>query len=224
MPQFNLLGMTAARYNNNNGVVTYGTPFKVGDAMTCNLELQFAEGRLYAEGSLAEILREASGGTISIGVKYIKSNAQQEMYGAVEKTRSVTYTPKGGGAAVTSDVTSLAIVKDADGHYVGFACYAPDMIDRVKKYTCFFVACAKFSPPSYSLQTKGQNITFSTPTTSGEFVPDDAEDHVILDVAVCDDENQAKAWINTVYGAAANLQANASPDDAAEPETAEDNT
>ena len=200
MPQFDLLGMQLAEYSESNGAVTYGTPMSAGDAMRCNLELKFAEGRLYAEGALAEYLREAIGGTVSIGVKYIPAAAQQLMYGLVEKARSLTYTPKSGGAQVTKTATSLVTTADSTGHYVGFACFAPDMIDKVKKYTCFFIPCALFGQPSYSLETKGESIRFATPTTTGEFLKDGSASGVIQEIYIADDENEARAWCAAVFG------------------------
>lgn len=198
MPQFNLLGMNVAKYVNTSGAITYTNRQKIGDAMACNLELRFAEARLYAEGALAEYLRECIGGTISVGVKYIKEAAQKLMYGSTEKSRSITYTPDAGGSSVTASVVGLVTSAKDSGDYVGFACYAPDMIDGVKKYTAFFISKVRFGPPSYSLQTKGQTINFATPTTSGEFMADDSSGKAIQEIAVLDDENAAIAWCEAV--------------------------
>ena len=54
MPVFDLRGIKVAQYANNNGTITYSNSTSAGDAMTANLDLTFAEGRLYAEGKLAE--------------------------------------------------------------------------------------------------------------------------------------------------------------------------
>ena len=199
MPQFDLLGMQVAEYTESNGAVTYGQPMSAGDAMSCNLQLNFAEGRLYAEGSLAEIMREVTGGTASIGVKYIPAAAQKLMYGMVEINRSLTYTPKGGGTAVQKTATSLATTAGSTGKYVGFACFSPDMIDKVKKYTCFFIPCILFGPPNYALETKGQSIRFATPTTTGEFLKAAGAESVIQEIYVADDENEARAWCAAVF-------------------------
>ena len=48
MPQFDLRNIKAAKYVNTQGTVTYTSATKVGDAMTANLELRNAEGRLFA--------------------------------------------------------------------------------------------------------------------------------------------------------------------------------
>jgi len=198
MPQFDLRGIYAAKYVNTAGVITYTTPQKVGDAMTANLELRYAEGRLYAESALAEYLRKAVGGTISIGVKYIKSAAQKLMFGSADKSRVITYTPAGSSTTATASVEGLTIGAKTTGQYVGVAFYAPDMVDGVEKFTCVKIAKALFGPPSMQLQTAGENIQFNTPTTSGEFMADDSVSQDLIEVAIADTEEQAIAWVQAV--------------------------
>lgn len=192
MPQFDLRGIHCARYNNNDGAITYTNVQEVGDAMTATLEMRFAEGRLYAESTLAECMRKATGGTIALGVKYIKNAAQQLMFGSTSKTRSIT----SGGS--TASVTSLVLGAKSTPTYVGVSFYAPDMIDGVEKYTCVFASKCLFGPPSMTLQTAGENIQFNTPTTSGEFLASDAASQDMLEVAVCDTEAAAIAWCAAV--------------------------
>ena len=198
MPQFDLRGIYAAKYVNTEGVITYTDPQKVGDAMTANLELRYAEGRLYAESALAEYLRKAVGGTISLGVKYIKSAAQKLMFGSADKSRVITYTPAGSSSTATASVEGLTIGAKTTGQYVGVAFYAPDMVDGVEKYTCVKISKALFGPPSMQLQTAGENIRFNTPTTSGEFMADDSTTQNLIEVAIADTEEQAIAWVAAV--------------------------
>ena len=193
MPQFDLRGIKCAKYVNNNGAISYTDAQSVGDAMTANLEMRFAEGRLYAESTLAEYMRKATGGTISLGVKYIKNAAQKLMYGAADKTKSVSYIPVGSTVTATASVTGLSIGAKSAPQYVGCAFYAPDMVDGMLKYTVAFAHKCLFGPPSMALQTAGENITFNTPTTSGEFLADDSSTQDMLDVFVVDDENEAVA-------------------------------
>ena len=194
MPQFDLRHIYCAKYVNTEGVISYTDAQQIGDAMTANIELRYAEGRLYAESTLAEYMRKAVGGTISLGVKYIKTAAQQLMFGMKSKSRSITYTPEG-GTSTTISVSGLAIGGKDEGVYVGVAFYAPDMVDGVRKYTCVLVKKALFGPPSMSLQTAGENIQFNTPTTSGEFLADDSTGLELLETAVVDDEEAAIAWV-----------------------------
>lgn len=188
MPSFDLRGIHVAKYINTNGVITYADPTVAGDAMNVNLSLRFAEGRLYAESSLAEYIRKATGGTISIGVKYIKDEAQKLMFGMAEKTRTVS----------GKTVKGLSYGAKAKMAYVGVAFYAPDMIDGEEKFTCVKVARALFGPADMSYQTTGENIQFSTPTTTGEFLPDHSAGRDLFEVAVCDTEEDAVAWVTEV--------------------------
>lgn len=198
MPQFDLRGIKCAKYVNNNGAISYTDRQAVGDAMTANLEMRFAEGRLYAESTLAEYMRKATGGTISLGVKYIKNAAQKLMYGATDKTKSVSYIPVGSTVTATASVTGLSLGAKSQAQYVGVAFYAPDMVDGVLKYTVAFAHKCLFGPPSMNLQTAGDSIVFNTPTTSGEFLADDGANQDMLDVFVLDDENEAVALIEAL--------------------------
>lgn len=197
MPQFDLRGIKIAKYVNTNGVITYTDRQSAGDAMTANLELRFAEGRLYAESTLAEYLRKCVGGTISLGVKYIPAAAQQLMFGVKTKTRAVSYTPEG-GSATSVNAESLVTGRKTTGAYVGVGFYAPDMVDGAEKYTAVKIARAMFGQPTMSLQTAGENIQFSTPVTNGEFLADHSNAGDLLEVAVLDDEEAAAAWVDAV--------------------------
>ena len=193
MPQFDLRGIHCAKYVNTAGTITYTDVQEVGDAMTATLEMRFAEGRLYAESTLAEFMRKATGGTIALGVKYIKDSAQQLMFGSTTKSRSITV------GSSTVSVSSLVLGAKSTPAYVGVSFYAPDMVDGVEKYTCVFASKCLFGPPSMSMQTAGENIQFNTPTTSGEFLASDASTQDMLEVAVCDTEAAAIAWCAAVF-------------------------
>lgn len=190
MPAFDLKGIRCAKYNKKDSAVEYSDHTSVGDAMNCNLELRFAEGRLYAEGSLSEYMKSATGGTISIGVKYIHYDAQVLLYKAVKAIRTMLSKP----------VNGIKFTKKSNGQYVGVSFYAPDMIDEEEKYTCVFISKALFGPPSMAYQTKGESITFQTPTTTGEFLPANNAEGDLLEVAVCDTEDEAIAWTKLVLG------------------------
>ena len=196
MPQFGLRHIYAAKYVNNNGAISYTDVKHVGDAMQANIELRFAEGRLYAEDALAEYMRKAVGGTISLGVKYIKSDAQPLLFGTRTKNRTITY--MAGTATATATATSIVLGGQDEGNYVGVAFYAPDLVDGVKKYTCVLIKKALFGPPSMSLQTANESISFNTPTTSGEFLADDSATNDLYEIASVDSIEAAEAWVAVV--------------------------
>lgn len=184
MPSFDLRGIRAGKYKNTAGTVSYENPTDVGDAMSAQLDLKFAEGRLYAESKLAEYIKLATGGTISLAVKYIKKAAQAMLYGCTTDTskENIKFSAK--------DVAN----------YVGVGFYAPDKVDGVTKYTCVWVPKALFGPPSMAYQTKGENIQFNTPTTTGEFLADDSEDELLLETETVDSAADAVTWIKGKLG------------------------
>lgn len=190
MPSFDLRGIRAGAYTNTSGTISYTNHTSVGDAMTANLELRYAEGRLYAESTLAEYVKQATGGTISLGVKYIPAAAQKLLFDAKDSSRTVG----------TATMTGLKFSAKDEAKYVGIVFYAPDMIDGVQKYTCVFVPKVMFGPPGMSFQTKGENIQFQTPTTTGEFLADDSTGKLLIETATADDETKAIAWCMACLG------------------------
>ena len=196
MAKYDLRYIQCARYVNTDGDISFTDKQKVGDAMTANIELRFAEGRLYAESTLAEYIRKCTGGTISLGVKYILQAAQKLMFGLTEKTRSVT--PSGGTA---TSVKSLVTKRSTMGAYVGISFYTPALYEGVEKYDCIFVGKCMFGEPSETNQTAGENIQFQTPVTNGEFLADDSEDGQIKEVCTVDTEALARAWCDAVLSA-----------------------
>lgn len=201
MPTFDLRGIKIAKYGlNAQNQITYTGKTNVGDAMDVNLEFRNAEARLYAEGSLAEYMRKATGGSISIAVKYIKQTAQKMMYGGSTKKRSISVTTGSDGKTTTSPVeveSDVASGKDIS-NYVGVAFYAPDKIDGVQKFTCVHVVRSLFGRPSMVFKTAGETLVFQTPTTSGEFLPSTDASQEMVEVAVVDDEATADAWTDAV--------------------------
>lgn len=188
MPQYGLRGIKVAKYVNTNGVISYTDRQSAGAAMTANIELRRAEARLYADDGLAEYMASATGGTISLGVKYIKVDAQKLMLGMKTKTRTVAV----GGS--NTEVSGLAVSAKDEGTYVGVAFYCPALVDSEKKFWCCRIAKALFAPPSTSLQTKGENITFNTPTITGEMLMDDSDEGLLYEAAYVDSAEAADAW------------------------------
>ena len=191
MPTFDLRGIKIGKYINTEGTITYETPISMGDAMSVELNLTAAEGRLYAESRLAEYKKLITGGTASVGVKYITDAAQKLLFGMSENTRNV--------GTNTSQKSLKATAKDI-AKYVGMGFYAPDAIDGTDKYTAVFVYKVLFGAPGYVYATKGDSITFQTPTTTGEFLADDSEDKSIMEIATLASESDAVAWINKCFG------------------------
>ena len=133
--------------DSENGEESYGKPTQLAKAMTADLSVELAEATLYADDGAAEIVKEFKSGKLTLGVDDI-------------------------GAAVASDLTDATI--DANGVIVSASedGGSPVAIGfRAKKangkYKYFWLYRVKFGIPAANLATKGDSITFSTPTIEG---------------------------------------------------------
>lgn len=126
---------------------TYGTPKKLAKAMTADLSVELNEATLYADDGASEIVREFKSGKLSLGVDNIGIEAAKDLTGAQVDEN---------GVLISSD--------DDNGQpvAVGFRARKSN-----GKYRYFWLYRVKFAVPSTNLQTKGDSITFSTPTIEG---------------------------------------------------------
>ena len=130
-----------------NGDETYGTPAKLAKAMTADLSVELAEATLYADDGASEIVKEFKSGTLSLGIDDIGNSIASVLTGA------------------TIDSNNVVISASEDGGNpvaIGFCAKKSN-----GKYRYFWLYRVKFGIPSTSLATKGDSITFSTPTIEG---------------------------------------------------------
>ncbi len=130
-----------------SGMETYDTPVQLAKAITAELSVELAEAILYADDGASEIVKEFKTGTLSLGVDDIGSQAASDLTGAVIDTNKVLIS--------SSEDGGLPVA-------IGF---------RAKKsngnYRYFWLYRVKFGIPATNLETKGDSITFSTPTIEG---------------------------------------------------------
>jgi phi13 family phage major tail protein len=116
-------------------------------AISAQLTIELAESILYADDSAAEIVKEFKNGKLTLGVDNIGKSAAAALVGAITDDNGVLISAsEDGGAPVAIGFRA----QKANGHYRYFWLY------RVK-----------FGVPSANLTTKGDSITFSTPTIEG---------------------------------------------------------
>lgn len=130
-----------------NGNETYGTPIVLAKAMTAELSVELAEATLYADDGASEVIKEFKSGTISLGIDDIGITAAQDLTGAKIDSNHVVVS--------TSDDNPGSVA-------VGFRAKKSN-----GKYRYYWLYRVKFGIPSTSLQTKGDSVTFSTPTIEG---------------------------------------------------------
>ncbi len=130
-----------------SGEETYATPVQLAKAITAELSVELAEAILYADDGASEIVKEFKSGTLSLGVDEIGSTAASDLTGAVIDTNNVLIS--------SSEDGGLPVA-------VGFRAKKSN-----GKYRYFWLYRVKFGIPATNLETKGDSITFSTPTIEG---------------------------------------------------------
>lgn len=133
--------------DDENGEEIYGTPTQLAKAISAELSVELAEATLYADDGATEIVKEFKNGTISLGVDDIGSTTAAALTGVtVDKNNVVVSNSEDGGDPVA----------------VGFRAKKSN-----GKYKYYWLYRVKFGIPATNLATKGDSITFSTPTIEG---------------------------------------------------------
>ena len=132
---------------NDAGEETYGTPSQLAKAISADLSVELAEATLYADDGASEIVKEFKSGTLSLGIDDIGSAAAFDLTGAtIDKNKVLISASEDGGDPVA----------------VGFRAKKSN-----GKYKYYWLYRVKFGIPATNLATKGDSITFSTPTIEG---------------------------------------------------------
>lgn len=130
-----------------SGNETYGTPQVLAKAISADLSVELAEAILYADDGAAEIVKEFKSGTLSLGVDDIGTDAAQDLTGATLDTNGVLIS--------SGEDTGKPVA-------VGFRAQKSN-----GNYRYFWLYRIKFGLPATNLATKGDSISFSTPTIEG---------------------------------------------------------
>jgi len=170
-----------------NGEETYATPVQLAKAIQAGLTVDLAEAILYADDGAAYVIKDFKSGKLSLGVADIGITAAQDLTGAMLDSNGVLV------SASENDGSPVAI---------GFRARRPN-----GKYRYFWLYRVKFGMPSTNLQTKGDSITFQTPTIEGTVMrrnkPDGKGNHPwkaeVTDGDVGVEANVISDWYNTVY-------------------------
>ena len=130
-----------------SGNETYAKPTQLAKAMSAELSVELAEATLYADDGAAEIVKEFKSGKLTLGIDDIGAKVASDLSGATIDTNGVIIsTSEDGGTPVA----------------VGFRAKKSN-----GKYRYFWLYRVKFGIPAANMATKGDSITFSTPTIEG---------------------------------------------------------
>ena len=130
-----------------NGIETYATPVLLAKAIKADLSVELAEATLYTDDGPSEVVKEFKSGTLSLGVDDVGKTVAEDLTGAkIDDNGVVIAASEDGGDPVA----------------VGFRAKKSN-----GKYRYFWLYRVKFGLPATNLATKGDSITFSTPTIEG---------------------------------------------------------
>ncbi len=129
------------------GEETYGSPKQLAKAIKADLSVELAEAVLYADDGAAEVVKEFKSGKLSLEINDIGASAAEDLTGAkLDDNNVLISSSEDGGDPVAIGFRA----KKANG-----------------KYRYFWLFRVKFGIPETNLQTKGDSITFQTPTIEG---------------------------------------------------------
>lgn len=139
---------------------TYENGAFVGKMVKTEVKPNKIEGSLCADDALAEYETEFKDADISLETSTIPVDVYVSMFGETKSTA---------GSPATETLTS----KDSDApQYGGYGFVSVEVVDGEKKYLMYWVHKVKFSLPSETHTTKGDNIAFNTSSIEGKAVAD----------------------------------------------------
>lgn len=169
----------------SNGNETYGTPVQLAKAISAELSVELNEAILYADDGQAESVKEFKSGTLSLNIDDLgHANAALLLGAEVDEN----------GVLISRGEDNPTYVA------VGFRARKAN-----GKYRYFWLYRVQFAVPGTSLATKGDSITFSTPTIEGTIFQrkkvDGRSKHPWKAEVTEDGTNQTviNAWYTAVY-------------------------
>lgn len=130
-----------------NGDETYGTPKVLAKAIKADLSIDLNEATLFADDAAADIVKEFKSGKLSLGIDDIGLEVAEDLTGSSVDDNGVLVSA---GEDTATPVAIAFRARKANG-----------------KYRYFWLYRVKFGSPATNLQTKGDSISFQTPTIEG---------------------------------------------------------
>ena len=150
------IGLNNFRYGilteTEDGTASYGAATKPGKAISCTVEIESNEAKLYADDALAESDRSFRSGTVTAGLDEEDLETMAALLGHT--------------------VSDGEIVRKATdtAPYVGLGRVVTKMVGGVYKYKVEFLSKVQFSEPEQEDNTKGEELEFSTIELEGSVV------------------------------------------------------
>lgn len=181
MANFGLSKPWIAKYSSAG---KYTDAFQCGKAVSTAVTPNTVSASLYGDNQQVEQVVEFTNATVTLGVTSLPSEAGPMLFGHKADTAGVETSNTGDS-----------------GSYVGYGFVVASMDNGTKKYQACILHKVKFTEGEESYQTKGDQITFATPSLSGTAYGDDNGDWRTKS-ALFDTEAAADAWIQEKLGVA----------------------
>nr|DAO28460.1 MAG TPA: tail tube protein [Caudoviricetes sp.] len=158
MAKFKACGSTFAKCTSNklDDSNTVGKPVTIGKMIEITIKPNYKEASVYADDGIAEQIKEFDSAELTLNIDEIALDAAVEIFG-LKKSELKEYT----AVFITEDGST-------DSNYGTYGFIYASIKDGTTSYNVCMLHRVKFELPEDKIQTKGENITFSTPTISGK--------------------------------------------------------
>lgn len=144
-------------YDSAKKEAKYSKAVRLGEAMTGTFTPNYTDASLQGDDHEVDSSNELTSTTIALGVTKLPIKAHEVVF----------------GSTVTGSKVSEKTTDTANDVGLGFMTRQSD-----GKYTAFIYNKAKFSKGAETYTTKGQSVTYSTPTLNGKAVESDVDSEV----------------------------------------------
>ena len=168
-----------------NGSVTYEAPKKLAGAISSKVKFNTNSTELYSDDVLKYSDYSVSSATLTLQV----DEADNAIFAPLLGKKAVTFTDGDGGTHTTYETSANDVIKP-----VGFG-YITSTAEG--KYKVLFFKKVKFKPFTEDAQTKGDKVTFQTPTVEG--VASALADGSLTSEGVFDTVELAKEYLESLF-------------------------
>lgn len=185
MAQIGLKYPVFAPLTESGGSATYTNGVVLSKAISADVSITTANGKLYGDDDVAERDNRFVSGTITIGVTHLSSAVRALLLG--HTLNEVTI-------GASDDIEEVVSKESDEGPYGGLGFYVPIQVNGVRKYRAIWFSKVKFSEPNEQMETKGETVNFQTPSLTGSIDRD--VNGIWKREIVVSTETDAVAWLN----------------------------